>query len=223
MIEDPYILENDTLRNKLNITDYEELKKAECDIGFVKLMSLDDVDTKCDGATLFRRIHKHIFEDIFDWAGEYRTIPIEKQEQVVIPGISLVYGEPNNIAKDVDRSMQEMYADKWNPNELDGFAKNLTGHLAKIWRIHPFRDGNTRTSLAFAYLFSKQHGVDLEIGKILQDLSRKKDPETGRIRGYSIRDRFLLAALDEEYYPEPQQLENLLKSVLEKQKDEIER
>lgn len=220
-MEDPYILENGTLRNKLGITDYQKLKEAECDIGFVKLMTVDSIDTDCNPSTLVKRVHQHIFGDIFDWAGEYRTVPIYKEE-VVIPGISLEYGAPREIKRRMDANLASMYADKWNSNDLDEFSKKLTGYLAKIWRIHPFRDGNTRTTLAFASIFAKQHGFNLDMGRILENLSRRKDDKTGKITRYSIRDKFVLAALDEKDYPEPEALQALMRFALSKAKEEKE-
>ena len=220
-MEDPYILENGTLRNKLGITDYQKLKEAECDLGFVKLMTVDSIDTDCNPSTLVKRVHQHIFGDIFDWAGEYRTVPIYKEE-VVIPGISLEYGAPREIKRRMDANLASMYADKWNSNDLDEFSKKLTGYLAKIWRIHPFRDGNTRTTLAFASIFAKQHGFNLGMGRILENLSRRKDDKTGKITRYSIRDKFVLAALDEKDYPEPEALQALMRFALSKAKEEKE-
>ena len=220
-MEDTYILENGTLRNKLGITDYQKLKEAECDIGFVKLMTVDSIDTDCNPSALVKRVHQHIFADIFDWAGEYRTVPIYKEE-VVIPGISLEYGAPREIKIRMDANLASMYADKWNSNDLDEFSKKLTGYLAKIWRIHPFRDGNTRTTLAFASIFAKQHGFNLDMGQILENLSRRKDDKTGKITRYSIRDKFVLAALDEKDYPEPEALQALMRFTLSKDKEEKE-
>ena len=220
-MEDPYILENGTLRNKLGITDYQKLKEAECDIGFVKLMTVDSIDTDCNPSKLIKKVHQHIFADIFDWAGEYRTVPIYKEE-VVIPGISLEYGAPREIKRRMDANLASMYADKWNSNDLDEFSKKLTEYLARIWRIHPFRDGNTRTTLAFASIFAKQHGVNLDMGSILENLSRRKDDKTGKITRYSIRDKFVLAALDEKDYPEPEALQALMRFTLSKDKEEKE-
>lgn len=223
-MKDPYVLEDGTLKNKLGITDYKKLKEAECDIGFVKLMTVDSIDTDCDPVTLIKRVHKHIFGDIFEWAGEYRTVPIYKEE-LVIPGISLEYGAPKDIYKRMDKSVTDMYSDHWNPDDLCDFSKKMTQHLAKIWRVHPFRDGNTRTTLAFASIFAKQHDVNFNIGKALENLSRQKDEKTGRITRYSIRDKFVLAALDEKDYPEPEALQSLISCSIEKSREdkEIER
>lgn len=212
-MRDPYIDENGVLKNKLGITNDEELKEAEKDIAFVKLIGVEELEKETVNVNLLKDIHKHLFNDIYDWAGEYRTVPIYKEE-VVIPGISLDYGAPKEIMKSMKTRTSDMYADNWNPNDLDDFAKKMTKHLAKIWRVHPFRDGNTRTTLAFAEIFAKQHGVDFDMGRVLENLLRKKDEETGKIIRYSIRDKFVLAALDEKDYPEPEALQALIRDTI---------
>lgn len=83
-MKDPYILEDGTLRNLLNITDYQKLKEAERDIGFIKLCTVDSVLLQQFDKNLLQAIHKHIFGDIFEWAGEFRTVPLYKEE-IVIP------------------------------------------------------------------------------------------------------------------------------------------
>ena len=59
-MKDPYVLENGTLANKLNITDYAELNRAEADIGFGKLISIQSIQTEKMNIELLKRIHKHI-------------------------------------------------------------------------------------------------------------------------------------------------------------------
>ena len=89
-MNDPYVYSNGVLKNKLNIKSYEELNKAEADIGFAKLINVDSVDIDFFDDKLLKRIHKHIFEDIFDWAGEYRKVPLVKEE-LVLPGCTIQY------------------------------------------------------------------------------------------------------------------------------------
>ena len=60
-MKDPYILEDGTLKNLLGITDYAELKKAETDIGYVKLMNAEDeVIDKCDEKLLKKFISTYL-------------------------------------------------------------------------------------------------------------------------------------------------------------------
>lgn len=86
--------------------------------------------------------------------------------------------------------------------------------MAKIWRIHPFRDGNTRTTLTFASVFAKEHGFELDMSTLLDDLGRIVNPDTGKVERWCIRDKFVLAALDERDYPEPQALEAIIKKAI---------
>lgn len=79
--------------------------------------------------------------------------------------------------------------------------------------IHPFRDGNTRTTMAFASIFAKEHDFPMDLGIILDNLTRKYD-ENGRTKRFSIRDKFVLASLDEKFAPEPEHLQALLKQSM---------
>ena len=214
-MQDPYVLENGTLKNLLGITEYEELKQAEKDIAYVKLINAEEeIKRPCD-IKLLKRIHKHIFEDIFEWAGEFRTIPLYKEERV-IPGISLEYEQPQNIEKELIKRLEEMNSINWKGKGIDEITKQFTKELAKLWRIHPFRDGNTRTTLTFAHIFAKQKGFEMDIGTMLDELGRIEEPETGKVKRWSVRDKFVLAALDEKDYPEPEGLERIIKKSIEK-------
>ena len=214
-MKDPYVLKNGTLKNLLGITDYEELKQAEKDIAYVKLINAEEeIKRPCD-IRLLKRIHKHIFEDIFEWAGEFRTIPLYKEERV-IPGVSLEYAEPQNIEKELTKRLEEMNSINWKGKGIDESTEQFTKELAKLWRIHPFRDGNTRTTLTFAHIFEKKKGFEMDLGTMLDELGRIEDPETGKVKRWSVRDKFVLAALDEKDYPEPEGLENIIKKSIEK-------
>ena len=216
-MRDPYVLENSVLKNKLGIKDYEELKQAETDICFVKLLNVEQVEhSKCD-INLIKNIHKHIFEDIFDWAGEFRTIPIEKRE-LIIPGVSLQYAEPKEIKGGLEKVLEEMNEYNWNNKTTDEISKKFTNFLARLWRVHPFRDGNTRTTLAFANIFSKEHGFEADIMTMINQLYRYQEKETGKVVRWSIRDNFVLAALDEEDKPRPQALQKTIKQAINKGK-----
>ena len=94
---------------------------------------------------------------------------------------------------------------------IDEITAKFTGELAKIWRVHPFRDGNTRTTLAFAENYSREHGFPMDIGILLDHLTRLVTPK-GDIVRYSIRDKFVLAALDEKDYPEPEAIVTALRN-----------
>jgi cell filamentation protein len=79
-MNDPYLYEGRAvLRNLLNIHDEKELDIAEAELSQANMMLLyergfDDFSTQ--GITT---IHKVLFEDVYDWAGEFRTVNIQKK------------------------------------------------------------------------------------------------------------------------------------------------
>ena len=208
MIRDPYVQENGTLKNKLGIIDYDKLNLAERDITFSKFLNIKKTfHTKFD-VSYIKSIHSHIFEDIFDWAGEFREVPVYKQE-VVIPGLSLNYTDPKNIEKELSDCLEKINDTNWSALTLEQKSATFTKYLTQFWLIHPFRDGNTRTTLTFATQFSKEHDFPLDLGFLLDNLTRKID-NNGEITQFSIRDKFVLSAIPKEFSPEPEHLNALI-------------
>lgn len=208
MIRDPYVQENGTLKNKLGIIDYDKLNLAERDITFSKFLNVKKTfHTKFD-VSYIKSIHSHIFEDIFDWAGEFREVPVYKQE-VVIPGLSLNYTDPKNIENELSDCLKKINNTNWSALTLDQKSATFTKYLTQFWLIHPFRDGNTRTTLTFATQFSKEHDFPLDLGFLLDNLTRKID-NNGEITQFSIRDKFVLSAIPKEFSPEPEHLNALI-------------
>lgn len=212
MAKDPYIQENGTLKNKLGISDYNELTMAEKDITFSKFLNIQNTfRTKFD-ISYIKSIHKHIFEDIFEWAGEFRNIPVYKEE-IVIPGLSLDYSDSKNIEKELTSCLEKINNTDWESLTLEEKSVTFTKYLTEFWKIHPFRDGNTRTTLTFASQFSKEHNFPLDLGFLLDNLTRKLD-ENGKITQFSIRDKFVLSAIPKEYSPEPEHLNSLIHKAM---------
>lgn len=203
-MNDPYVYKNGVLKNKLGIKTYEELNAAEADIGFIKLVNVDSIGVSFFDIELIKKIHKHILGDIFDWAGEFRTVPIIKEE-LVIPGLSVQYSPYKSISKDLHEKITDLNKTAWQDLDLKQIADNFARKVALLWRVHPFRDGNTRTVLSFAYLYAKEHGFPFDIKSFISELNRNYN-ESGQVTKYSIRDKFVLASLDDDQYPEPQYL-----------------
>ena len=211
-MRDPYIQENGVLKNKLNITDYAELQQAEADIGFLKLINIDSVKIDYFDSSLVQRIHRRIFEDIFDWAGEYRTVPLVKEE-LVLPGYSIPYSSTNRIGKDLQDKIHELNSISWQKMTKEQIATTFARKIALLWKVHPFRDGNTRTILCFAFLYAKEHGFPFDMHTFTENLSRKYN-EQGRVTRYSVRDKFVLACLDDKDYPEVEPLAQIFEQAI---------
>ena len=221
MINDPYTYEDGTLKNKLNIRDHQELRKAEADIGFLKLINVDSVKAEKLNEELLCDIHYHIFENIFDWAGKYRTVPVYKTE-LVIPGISLRYADVGSIGKELKKQMVELNMINWPLDDINQLAYTFARKIAVMWKIHPFRDGNTRTFLSFAYIFAKANGFPFDMELFTKELNRTHD-EDGNVINYSVRDRFVLASLDDDHYPEVGPLASLFKAAIKSYNDNLDK
>lgn len=158
---DPYLYEDvPVLKNLPGIKNSEELKQAEGDLtrmsmGIVYAREYDkfNTETLCD-------IHRTIFGGLYEWAGEFRTIPIRKSEEV-LGGDTVRYALPSEIKKQLDMASREIAKIKRTESKKDILFK-IVRITASIWQTHPFREGNTRSVVAFSALLAAKLGVELD-------------------------------------------------------------
>lgn len=88
-MNDPYLYESSSvLRNLLNILDEKELNIAEAELSQANMMLLYENGFNDFSTQGIKTIHKVLFEDVYDWAGGFRTINIQKREPL-LAGISV--------------------------------------------------------------------------------------------------------------------------------------
>lgn len=158
---DPYLYEDvPVLRNLPGIKNSDELKRVEGDLtrmsmGIVYAREYEkfNTETLCD-------IHRTIFGGLYEWAGEFRTIPIMKAEEV-LGGDSVRYAAPSEIKKQLDMASKEIARIRSTSNKKDIVFK-IVRITAAIWQAHPFREGNTRSVVAFSVLLAAKLGVNLD-------------------------------------------------------------
>ena len=160
-MRDPYLYDDiDVLRNLGNIRDAEELRRAEGDITrHTMAMVYAHRFTKFNTETLCE-IHRIIFDNLFDWAGEFRTIPIIKHEEV-LGGDTVRYAYPDQIKKELAETLKEIAKLK-KPEPKQVLLFKLVRIAAKIWQTHPFREGNTRTVISFIVLLAAHLRIDID-------------------------------------------------------------
>jgi cell filamentation protein len=162
-MRDPYLLADaKVLRNLLGITDAETLQRAEADITAVRLLTVDGAVAALpfDFERLLA-IHKHIFGDIYDWAGTVRTIPVVKGERV-LGGDTVRYSQPDDIERDAKQAIREMNGADWPVLGVHETAERFSELTAALWQVHPFREGNTRSVMTFAAQFAEAHGFRMD-------------------------------------------------------------
>lgn len=162
-MKDPYVYEGtNVLKNKLGIRDEDELDRAE---SAYALFNIDDLKhSSFQINTIFDvlEIHKRIFSDLYDWAGKPRTIDIYKAESL-LGGSSIDYVFAfyiNQVLTELDEEFQKV---AWNELNTKEKIEKICYFVSEFWHIHPFREGNTRTSAMMLYFLIKKAGLHINI------------------------------------------------------------
>lgn len=165
--QDPYINQSsECLRNLFGIKDSEELSRVETALVLnrcyeLELASLDKaVDKEFDFQHL-KDIHKHLFQDVYDWAGQVRHVDLSKGETRFLPHQLIEKG-----AHSIFSGLKEQnYLKGLAP---DDFSKNAGYYLGEINHIHPFREGNGRAQREFINQLAQHNGYHIEWGNVTQ-------------------------------------------------------
>ncbi|MDR2022112.1 MAG: Fic family protein [Hungatella sp.] len=162
-MRDPYLYEDvPILINKLNIKDAAKLVSAEADITFIKLLSIDKLNQNQPmDLNYIKSLHRHIFGDIYPFAGELRTVQIYKNE-AVLGGDTVRYSIPSEIEENAKKIIDSMNSTNWRALSLDERSLEFGKNIAALWQVHPFREGNTRTTMTFATHFADRNGFPLD-------------------------------------------------------------
>lgn len=109
--------------------------------------------------THYYAVHRHLFQDIYTWAGKPRTVRIAKGNS------SFCY--PENINAEMRKLFTSLRGKRFLRGlEPSAFATGAAHFLSELNAIHAFRDGNGRTQLAFMAVLAAQAGYQLNVQKI---------------------------------------------------------
>jgi len=148
--KDPYCYPGtDVLINKLGIKDAEILKERESALVAVRSLELIDHPIKGDfDLKHYQAIHKHLFQDVYEWAGKIRDVEISKSVPEL--GIDSQFWNYANIQKEFDKQTQQLNKENHLKNlSPDDFAKRLAHYFGNTNEIHPMREGNGRAQREF--------------------------------------------------------------------------
>ena len=110
---------------------------------------------------MLRQIHRHLFDGVFknDWVGQWRQVNLTKKEPV-LRGDSVSYAPFHLIGEmlDYDFGQEKGRQAKYPQIGRHEIASSAFGFISGVWQIHPFREGNTRTTAVFAILYLRQLG-----------------------------------------------------------------
>lgn len=194
-MKDIYVYEGTSvLINKLDIKDAKLLDEKEGAIVSLNVFDLISHPFKIKSVFDIKIVHKKLFSDLYEWAGENRKINLYKDEPV-LNGLSVNYSEYKNIDQDLAKLDILFKSINWEELSHKETIDKIVILISKLWRIHCFREGNTRTATTFLYLFMKQLKLKVNIDFI------------GKHAKY-FRNALVMASIDQ--YSEYEYLTNIL-------------
>jgi cell filamentation protein len=156
VIEDPYCYEGTfVLKNKAGIRDAKRLESFELEMSNSR--AREPLPAGKFTPEHYCKIHRHLFRDVYAWAGKPRTMRTSKG------GNAFCY--PEYIDREMKRLFAKLRADVFLPGaEREAFVTAAADFLADLNAIHPFREGNGRSQLAFLHLLGlrAEHRFDLQ-------------------------------------------------------------
>jgi cell filamentation protein len=183
---------SDVLRNKLDVRDAAVLDKAERRL--VAIRAREGAPQGDFDLTHLRAIHRHLFQDLYDWAGELRRVDIAKGGHWFMPKdrIEAAMGDIHRRLVQQNR-LKELSA--------DAFADRAGVILGDVNYLHPFREGNGRTQTQYLKQLAAQAGWPIDLRKMKREtwMEASRQAHDG---GYQPMAACIRAMLKEPRVPE---------------------
>jgi cell filamentation protein len=161
---DPYAYPNSrVLRNLPGIPDPAALNAFEADVTIHRLAELHaSPATGRFDATHLQEIHQRIFQDVYDWAGQFRTVDLSKDGHL--------FARPPYIEAALRSLFLQLAAESFlRKTTAADFPDRAAFYLTEINAVHPFREGNGRAQREFLRELAGQAGFTLDWRRVTQE------------------------------------------------------
>ena len=108
----------------------------------------------------YANLHKRLFNGVFKHAGEYRTVNISKREWV-LDGESVIYAPYELLRETIEYDFTQERNFSYKGLSPVESVKHIAKFISGLWQIHPFMEGNTRTTAVFTILYLRQFGFQV--------------------------------------------------------------
>lgn len=187
--DDYFIPGTTVLANKLGLKDHDALLLHEAILSGARIAELLTTDSAIAlDYNGFCSIHRHIFQDIYEWAGEPRTTPITRMTKSYRDVVNYPLGDPNApevaygyyAGPGVAEAAGKCFSDLEEADYLRGlsrrqFVAGLAEHWAEVNTVHPFREGNTRCQIVYFAILADRAGHQLRVSDLLNAGPRRDD------------------------------------------------
>ena len=128
--------------------DEDNRDQEEADIVSSNISKLLQTDAFTYSVAGISAIHRAIFEGVFKHAGHFREYDISKKEWV-LRGDSVLYGRWQDLQMALEYDLEQERKFDYSSLNMGQIIERLAKFISGLWQIHPFREGNTRTTAVF--------------------------------------------------------------------------
>ena len=139
-----------------NDSETEEADKVSANIA--KLLNERTFAFTVAGLTA---VHRRIFDGVFKFAGQIREVNITKKEWV-LRGDTVLYVSAPDIRRAIEYDLEQEKAFDYSGQDINQIVCHLSRFVSGLWQIHPFREGNTRTTAVFTIQYLRSMGFNVE-------------------------------------------------------------
>jgi len=177
--------DSEVLQNKAGLQEQAALDAFEADATAIRLLQLIEhpIPGQFDLSHL-QAIHHHLFQDVYSWAGQLRTVDISKGDSR--------FGNCGMIERYLSEQLDQIRFEDFLRNlPPDKFIERLAHFMGEINAAHPFREGNGRVQRAFCSQLAEQAGFFIDFENVSQE-----DMYKAMISSFRGDNRLLIELLD---------------------------
>lgn len=172
--DDLFYLNTNVLKNKLCIKEKDILDEKDYLISSKETISILKSDVLKFDVETYLNINKTLFSKLYNWAGNIRKFDIYKGESVLdnrsVRYCPVIYIE-NNL-EDCFSKINDLLSAKVTDKEK---LIKFTDIFSYLRQIHPFYEGNTRTTTVFMILLAKRINLNIDFGYLFRDPKHFRD------------------------------------------------
>lgn len=143
-----------------NQNDISIQREKECDIVSLRIAQLLEDKSFGFSPVALKNIHKFLFKDIYDFAGDYRNYNMTKKEEI-LNGDTVKYVNYQDIESYIEYDFKEEKEFDYSKLNEDELISHIVKFTSSIWQIHPFGEGNTRTTAVFIEKYLNSMGFNI--------------------------------------------------------------
>ena len=145
-------------KEKKNEINHNEL---ECDFVSTRIVELLNEDKFELSVDYLKYVHKFLFQDVYEYAGEFRKVDFSKHEKI-LNNDSVAYGDCTTLNESLEYDISKELEKNYKSMNIVEVINNIAKFSSSIWQVHPFKEGNTRTTVLFIekYLISLGYNID---------------------------------------------------------------